>query len=177
MSVEVRPEQPADADVVRQILVEAFRHGPGPREIPPGEEPVEAGLLDGLRADPAAIDSGWLVEVDGTPVAHALVVNVTVDGASALALGTLATLPAHQGKGYGGKAVYAVISALLNREEPLLVVFGSPEYYGRFGFVPAPVMGIGHPSYPSPFLQALALRTGFPRGQVAYPRPYADLEV
>ena len=176
MSIDVRPETPQDADVVRRIVVEAFRLGPGPREIPPDEEPVEGGLLDGLRADPAAIDSGWIVEADGVPVAHALVVNLTVGGAPTLGLGMLATLPEHQRKGYGAKAVYAVIGALLVREEPLLVVFGSPAYYGRFGFVPAPVVGISHRSYPSPYLQALALGTTFPRGDVAYPRPYADLD-
>jgi putative acetyltransferase len=176
MSIDVRPETPEDAGPVRRIVVAAFRYGPGPREIPPGEEPIEGGLLDGLRADPGAIDSGWIVEADGEPVAHALVVNLTVGGTPALGLGMLATLPEHQKRGHGAKAVYAVIGALLERGEPLLIVFGSPQYYGRFGFVPAPVVGISHPSYPSPYLQALALQTPFPRGEVAYPRPYADLD-
>jgi putative acetyltransferase len=183
---------PADGAAVRAVVVAAFTPAgvrPDPPEpagdaepagVPAGDgprpfEPVEAGLLDALRTDPAWIDSGWVVERDGGIVAHALVVPVRVGDAAALALGMVAVHPAHQRRGHGAEVVWAVIHDLVRRSEPLAVVLGSPAYYGRFGFVSAPVVGVHSPRYPAPFLQALALRVGHPRGAVEYPRPYTDL--
>jgi putative acetyltransferase len=169
-AVDVRREEPRDADRVRRVVVAAF----APAE--PDVEPVEAMLLDGLRADPASVTSSWVVEVGGEVVGHLMVVPVTVGGAAASAIGMVAVDPAHQRAGHGGTLVNAALRSLIEAGETLVVVLGSPAYYGRFGFVPAPVVGVESPLYPSPYLQALPLRVAHPRGEITYPGPYHDLE-
>jgi putative acetyltransferase len=168
MTDGVRREAPADRGQVREVVAAAFAPATD-------GEPVEAGLLDALRTDPAWIDSGWVVESAGEIVAHALLVPVRVGDAPAVAVGMVAVRPEHQRRGHGASLVWAAVRELVRRGGPLAVVMGSPAYYGRFGFVPAPVVGVYSPKYPAPFLQALALRVDHPRGVVEYPPPYADL--
>lgn len=167
---DVRPEEPRDAARVRSVVVAAF----APSE--PDVEPVEATLLDGLRADPASVTSSWVVEVDGDIVGHLVVVPVTVGDSPASAIGIVAVDPVHQKAGHGASLVDAALRDLIQAGETLVVVLGSPAYYGRFGFVPAPVVGVESPLYPSPYMQALPLRVAHPRGEVTYPGPYRDLE-
>jgi putative acetyltransferase len=170
-AVDVRHEEPRDGARVRDVVASAF----APRE--PGTEPIEAKLLDSLRADPAAVASSWVAEVDGEVVGHLVVVPVTVGEEPASALGMVSVDPAHQKAGHGGELVNAALRDLIQAGETLVVVLGSPAYYGRFGFVPAPVVGVESQLYPSPFMQALPLRVAHPRGEVVYPKPYRDLEV
>jgi putative acetyltransferase len=170
-AVGVRPEEPRDAGRVRAVVTAAFT------AAEPGAEPVEARLLDGLRADPASVTSSWVVEVDGEVVGYLVVVPVTVGGANASAIGMVAVEPAHQRSGRGRELVDTALRDLIQAGETLVVVLGSPAYYGRFGFVPAPVVGVESTLYPSPYMQALPLRVAHPRGEVVYPQPYRDLEV
>jgi putative acetyltransferase len=169
-AVDVRREEPRDAERVRAVVAAAFA-------ADPDVEPVEARLLDGLRADPASVTSSWVIEVDGEVVGHLVVVPVTVGDAAASAIGMVAVDPAHQKAGHGGSLVNAALGDLIKEGETLVVVLGSPAYYGRFGFVPAPVVGVESPQYPSPYMQALPLRVAHPRGEVTYPQPYRNLEV
>jgi putative acetyltransferase len=174
-AVDVRHEEPRDAARVRSVVAAAFESGRAtPTES--GVDPIEARLLDGLRADPASVTTGWVVEADGDVVGHLLVVPVTVGDAAASAIGMVAVDPAHQKKGYGAELVGAALGELIQAGETLVVVLGNPAYYGRFGFVPAPVVGVESPLYPSPYMQALPLRVAHPRGEITYPRPYRDLE-
>lgn len=169
-AVDIRREEPRDARRVRDVVVNAF----GPDE--PDAERVEARLLDGLRADPSTVISSWVAEVDGDVVGHLVVVPVTVGGERASAIGMVSVDPAHQKSGRGAELVNAALRSLIEAGETLVVVLGSPAYYGRFGFVPAPVVGVESALYPSPFMQALPLRVAHPRGEVIYPQPYRDLE-
>lgn len=169
-AVGVRREEPRDAGRVRSVVVAAFA------TAQPDVEPVEARLLDGLRADPGSVTSGWVAEVDGEVIGHLVVVPVTVGGDGASAIGMVSVEPAHQKVGHGGDLINAALRDLIGAGETLVVVLGSPAYYGRFGFVPAPVVGVESALYPSPFMQALPLRVAHPRGEIMYPRPYRDLE-
>lgn len=170
-AVDVRHEEPRDAAVVRTVVAAAFA------ATEPDVEPVEAKLLDGLRADPASISSSWVVEVDGEVIGHLLVVPVMVGGEPVSGIGMVSVHPAHQKAGRGGELVKAALRDLIQSGETLVVVLGSPAFYGRFGFVPAPVVGVESQLYPSPFMQALPLRVAHPRGEVVYPQPYRDLEI
>lgn len=167
-AVSVRREEPRDAARVRSVVVAAF--------AATDAEPVEARLLDGLRADPASVTSSWVAEVDGEVIGHLVVVPVTVGDGTASAIGMVAVEPAHQKAGHGGSLLGAALGNLIETGETLVVVLGSPAYYGRFGFVPAPVVGVESPLYPSPYMQALPLRVAHPRGEITYPQPYRDLE-
>ncbi len=169
-AVDVRHEEPRDAERARAVVAAAF----APSE--PDVEPVEAKLLDWLRADPASVTSSWVVEVDGEVIGHLVVVPVTVGEGTASAIGMVSVEPAHQKAGYGGELINTALRDLIQVGETLVVVLGSPAYYGRFGFVPAPVVGVESTLYPSPYMQALPLRVAHPRGEVVYPQPYRDLE-
>ena len=59
-----------------------------------------------------------------------------------LSLSPLAVAPAVQHQGVGSALVPAALAAAEARGEPLVVLEGSPVYYGRFGFVDCRPFGI-----------------------------------
>ncbi|WEV26724.1 bifunctional class I SAM-dependent methyltransferase/N-acetyltransferase [Streptomyces sp. 71268] len=161
-----RPETAADVDAIREINTAAF-----PTDL-------EAGIVDALRADPAAWIDGLslLAEApDGTPVAHALLTRCHVDGAPALTLGPCAVLPSAQRTGAGSAAIRAGLDAAHARGEGLVLVLGHPEYYPRFGFTPASRFGIRAPfEVPDEAMMALALDPAhpIPAGTIEYPAAF-----
>jgi putative acetyltransferase len=176
MAAVVRLEEERDADGVRAVVVSAFAaRGPIDPAAPPRDEPLEADLLDALRRDPASVRCSWVAEVDGAVVAHVVMVPVTVGGEPAVGLGMASVDPAHQRSGHGTTVIWAALDDLIKAAEPLVVVLGSPTYYGRFGFVPAPAVGVQSALYPAPYMQALPLRVGHPRGLVEYPAAYSEV--
>jgi putative acetyltransferase len=54
-------------------------------------------------------------------------------------------LPEYQGRRIGTRLIEAGLDNLRQRGCPFVVVLGQPEYYARFGFVPASRHGIGCP--------------------------------
>ncbi len=169
-SFTTRPERPdsaADAAAVRRILLAAF---------PTSEE---AGLVEALRADPAAWLDGLslLAEApDGTPVGQALLTRCHVDGHPALALAPCAVLPPYQRTGAGTAAIRAALRAARRRGENLVLVLGHPEYYPRFGFLPASRLGIrATVDVPDDALMALVLDAEagpVPSGVIRYPAAF-----
>ncbi len=146
----IRPERTGtagdgDAAAIRAVHTAAFR-APGT----PGEVPVEATLVDHLRAD-----AGWLPRlslvavVDGDVVGHVVCTRgwVATPGGdrAALGLGPLGVVPEHQGGGVGSALVHAVLGAADALDEPLVALLGDPGYYRRFGFVPARTLGVESP--------------------------------
>lgn len=57
-------------------------------------------------------------------------------GLTGYLLAPLAVSPDHQKKGLGTRLVEAGIERLRDRGVDLLLVYGDPKYYGRFGFTP-----------------------------------------
>ncbi|MEU2560513.1 bifunctional class I SAM-dependent methyltransferase/N-acetyltransferase [Streptomyces longispororuber] len=142
---------------------------------------AEADLVDALRADADAWLEGmsYVTETpEGEVVAHALLTRCRVGGAPALCLAPVAALPAYQRTGAGSAVVRAVLSAARARGEHLVLVLGHPEYYPRFGFVPASRHGI-KPGFevPDEAMMALVLdgpagpgdAGAVPRGTITYP--------
>ncbi|MFJ3927114.1 GNAT family N-acetyltransferase [Streptomyces sp. NPDC090022] len=141
------------------------------------DTPLEADLVDALRADPAWLPGlSYVAEgPDGAVAAHALLTRCTVDGVPALALAPVAADPARQRSGAGSSVVRALLAAARERGESLVVVLGHPEYYPRFGFVPASRFGIRAPfEVPDEALMALVLddRAPVPAGTIGYPAPF-----
>ncbi|MFK0290178.1 GNAT family N-acetyltransferase [Streptomyces sp. NPDC090442] len=161
-----RPERPEDVAAVRGINLAAF---------PTAEE---ADLVDALRADRDAwIDGLSLVSQapDGSLAGHALLTRCHIDDRPALALAPCAVLPAHQRRGAGTAAIRAALDAARDKGEHLVVVLGHPDYYPRFGFVPASRFGIRAPfEAPDEALMALALDASrpVPSGVIRYAAPF-----
>ncbi|MFI7106874.1 GNAT family N-acetyltransferase [Nonomuraea sp. NPDC050227] len=144
-----RPENAADAAVVREINLSAF---PGPHE---------ADLVEALRADPQAWLPGlaWLAEAPGGELAgYALLTRCHVGDSPAVALGPCAVRPGRQRQGAGSAAIRAALRAAREQGENLVVVLGHAEYYPRFGFTPASGFGIRPPfEVEDKYMMALAL--------------------
>ncbi|WP_413252788.1 GNAT family N-acetyltransferase [Streptomyces brevispora] len=161
-----RPETAADTGAVHAVNAAAF-----PTD-------AEARLVDALRDDPQAWLPGlsYVAEAaDGSVAAHALLTRCLVGGAPALALAPVATAPGHQRQGAGQAVVRALLDAARLRPEPLVLVLGHPEYYPRFGFVPASRYGI-RPGFevPDEAMMALVLDDSgpVPRGTIQYPAAF-----
>ncbi|MFD3776931.1 GNAT family N-acetyltransferase [Streptomyces sp. NPDC058612] len=160
-----RPETAADTAAVRGVNLAAF------------DTPLEADLVDALRADDAWIPGlSYVAEgPDGSVAAHALLTACEVDGARALALAPVAADPALQRSGAGSSVVRALLAAARERGESLVLVLGHPDYYQRFGFVPASRFGIRAPfEVPDEAMMALVLDDSVPvpAGTISYPAPF-----
>lgn len=140
MPLLIRPERPGDEPAIAAVVGAAFRR-PDPEDAV-----VEVKLVDDLRAG-----EGWLprlslvAALDGALVGHVVCSRAGVDGAPALGLGPLGVRPDQQRRGVGQALMHSVLGAADALGEPLVVLLGSPRYYGRFGFVPASTLGIVAP--------------------------------
>ncbi|WNF30626.1 bifunctional class I SAM-dependent methyltransferase/N-acetyltransferase [Streptomyces sp. C11-1] len=161
-----RPEAAGEHEAVHAVNAAAF------------PTPDEADLVDALRADPEAWlpDLGYVAEApDGSLAAYALLTRCRVGDAPALALAPVATSPAFQRQGAGQAVVRAVLDAARVRGEVLVLVLGHPDYYPRFGFVPASRYGIRAGfEVPDEAMMALVLdgSVPVPAGMIRYPAAF-----
>jgi putative acetyltransferase len=163
----VRRERADDVESIRAVHRAAFE----------GEEPVEVGLVDALRADPAWLPHLSLVAVHGGEVVgHVVATRARVGAVPALGVGPLGVLPDAQGRGVGSALMYAVLGAAQARDETLVGLLGEPAYYGRFGFVAAADVGITAPDPAwGPYFQVLVLAGRPPTGTFRYATPFDEL--
>lgn len=128
----IRPEQPADHDAVRTINTAAF------------ETDAEANLVDALR-DRATPLITLVAEDEGEIIGHICFSPVTLEGHPELplmGLAPMAVLPARQRTGIGIMLVNAGINTCKQLGMAAVIVLGHPQYYPRFGFVPASRFGL-----------------------------------
>ena len=133
MKISIRTEQPEDRTDIRRITEAAF----GGRE--------EAQIVDMLRESCSDLLSLVAIAEDRT-VGHILFSPVTIEGVElhpeGMGLAPMAVLPACQGRGVGSRLVRAGLERLQKASVPFVVVLGHPNYYPRFGFLPASRYGI-----------------------------------
>jgi putative acetyltransferase len=164
----IRAERPGDADGIRDTNALAFG------------EPLEARLVDALRGAPGSLS---LVAIDdGRVVGHIFFTPVTIEPPVTRRMAGLAPMavrPECQRSGIGSQLIRAGLEECRRHGYSAVVVLGHPEYYPRFGFVPAHTYGLTceFPSPPEAFmaveLEAGALRGV--RGLVRYMPQFADL--
>jgi putative acetyltransferase len=177
-SLRLRPEEPADSPVIRQVVAEAFARPGGP--LPP-----EVRLVESLRASDAWLpELSMVAEFGGQLVGYALLSRVQVDPGlvPALALGPVAVPPRRQGHGFGTAVVQAALDAAMELGERLVVVLGAPAFYRRFGFEPAarfaltsPWSGLGDPWQALVLPAAVSNAEPPPQGEVNYPPAWAQV--
>jgi putative acetyltransferase len=129
----IRPETPEDSAAIRSVNQEAF------------EDSTEANLVEKLHSRQAYTLS--LVATDGDKViGHILFSPVTIESKDTsfgvVGLGPMAVLPSQQRKGVGSQMVRAGLKECRRLGHEIVVVLGHPDYYPRFGFVPASKYGI-----------------------------------
>jgi putative acetyltransferase len=137
----VRRERPTDHGAVAEVHADAF--GRPDAEGPPGE----VALVEALRQSNAYVFGLSLVaEVDEELVGHVLVTRATVDQRyPALAMAPLGVRRDHRDQGIATALVNGVLGAADALGHTMVGVLGSPDWFGRFGFVPSRVHGIEAP--------------------------------
>jgi len=129
----IRPETPEDADSIRHVNQQAF-----------GQED-ESKLVEKLRNNGVLTISLVAVQ-DNEIIGHIAFSPVKVESErssfEAIALAPMAVLPAHQRKGIGSQMVRAGLEECRRLGHEVVVLVGHPDYYPRFGFMPAKPGGI-----------------------------------
>lgn len=167
----IRRERPDDVPAIDAVVSAAFAKEPGQR-------PIEAGLVDDLRASQQWIPALSLVADREGVVGHVVCSRSWVEQTPVLGLGPLAVAPEHQGRGIGSALVHAVLGAADALDEPLVALLGNPAYYSRFGFRIGSDLAVACP-YPdaAPAFQVRTLATYRPdiTGTFAYAEAFDNL--
>ena len=147
-SATLRDERAGDAMRIRQVHGSAF-----PTE-------AEATLVDALRRA-GRLSLSLLAEVDGELVGH-LALSPVTGGASARGLGLapVAVLPAFQNRGVGSALIREALARCRRLDVGYVVVLGHPDYYGRFGFLPASTWNLSDEYGGGDAFQAIELAAG-----------------
>lgn len=119
----IRDAMPTDHGAIDAIVGAAF------------ESEAEVALVGRIRAGGILL---WerVAERDGEIVGHVMVSRAKLDGGRQVAmLSPLAVRPDMQRAGIGSALVRDVCAIADAAGEPLIGLQGSPEYYGRLGFV------------------------------------------
>jgi len=148
----IRPETSKDIAAIRHINEEAF----GQKE--------EAEIVEKLRRRGVLTISLVAVQ-DNEIVGHIAFSPVKVESEhssfEAIALAPMSVLPACQRKGIGSQLVHAGLEECRRIGHELVVVLGHPNYYPRFGFVPASTYSIKSEfDVPDEAFMVLELRQG-----------------
>ncbi|MEG4227465.1 N-acetyltransferase [Microcoleus sp. N9_B2] len=132
--MDIRTEKPEDLEAVRNVNIAAF-----------GRE-NEANLVDQLRGIGATFS---LVAVQSDRiVGHIFFSLVTVEGKcsrnlSILGLAPVAVLPDYQRQGIGTLLIQQGLKECRRSGFQAVVVLGHPDFYSRFGFIPASRKNLG----------------------------------
>jgi putative acetyltransferase len=129
----VRPEKPEDIPAIRIVNRRAFGGA------------AEADLVDALRRNGKTVIS-LVAEDDGLIVGHVFFSLVAIQskgaGFTGVGLAPLAVIPERQNQAIGSTLVEHGLRRCREEGHPYVVVLGHPDYYPRFGFVPASRFGI-----------------------------------
>lgn len=179
MQIQIRQTTDSETPAICDLIKAAFG----------GEQGSEVAQLTlDLLADPSAqpllslVATAQRTEIGAPPLGHILFTHAMLHASgassapipSAAILAPLAVRPDTQSQGIGGRLIADGLARLTAAGVDLVFVLGHPDYYPRYGFVPAGSLGFDAP-YPIPPEHASAwmvqaLRPGLlghVRGQIA----------
>jgi putative acetyltransferase len=172
--VKIRVERPDDIDAIADVVGAAFGSAVEPR------------LVELLRASAHFVPEWSLVaELRHRIVGHVMVTYAELDDGTTRRrianLSPLAVAPEVQRGGIGTALVREICARVDAAAEPLVVLEGSPAYYGRLGFEYCVPYGIHIelPHWaPREAAQVMRFRNYDPRlrGQVVYPPAFVECE-
>ena len=137
----VRRQRAGDYEAIRRIYAAAFA-----RPENPGSVPLEVGVFDALwEAGDVVPELSFTALEDVGAVGHVTASRATVAADSVVAVGPIGVLSEFQGLGIGSALMDALLTAADEADVPMIVLLGSPQYYGRFGFRPAEELGVISP--------------------------------
>ena len=140
--MNIRLETPADYSTVEQITREAFWN----HHVPGCDEHYLAHVL--RKAECFLPELDFIAEQNGTLVGNIMYTKAKIvgdDGAEypVLSFGPISVMPEFQGRGVGGKLILHTLSLAKEMGHTAVLIYGDPDYYGRFGFVSAEQYRIG----------------------------------
>ncbi|MGE0876507.1 MAG: GNAT family N-acetyltransferase [Burkholderiales bacterium] len=162
-SVRIRLAARSDREGIRAVHLRAF---------PEGEGRLVANLASDLLDEETQPETIALVaETGGGVVGHIAFSPVTADTRGdwrGYILAPLGVLPEHHGAGIGSMLVEGGIELLSGKMAGVVLVYGDPRYYGRFGFSAEAAAGFVPPyALRHPFgWQARVLHGAGPNGRV-----------
>ena len=170
--VFIRSEEPEDLPLIDQINLAAFgRSGEGK-------------LIRALRESDAWLPGLSLLAATAEEViGHLLFTRIHIVGDGqvwpTVALAPMAVLPDWQGQQIGTLLVQVGLQTVAREGHDSVIVLGHPDYYPRFGFVPASQWGIRCPfPVPGEAFMALELEEGSlsaKAGTVRYSKPFTEI--
>lgn len=139
----IRVERLDDAAGIGTLISEAFAD----RSYASG---TEAQIVNALR-DAGALSLSLVAEREGQLIGQVVFSPAKIGETDVIALGPVAVSPGLQGQGIGGSLIREGL-AQLGSGKPIALL-GDPNYYGRFGFAPAPL--VTYEGKSGPFIQVL----------------------
>lgn len=166
-AVTIRREQAGDEATIHRLTEAAFREMPY-------SEGDEQHLVDALRRDGDLALS--LVAEDGARiVGHIAFSRVAISDGTPdwYDLGPVSVWPELHRQGIGSALIRQGIATLRENGAAGIVLLGSPDYYGRFGFRHEPQLR--YPGTPPEYFQCLVLTGDLPEGEVTYAPAFRPL--
>jgi len=146
MNINIRLEEPKDYRAVEEIARAAF-NTPDRVERSKIGCPMEHHMVYRLREKDGIMDLSFVAEVNGKIVGHIIYSNAHIlqpdsSKVDVLDIGPISVFPEMQKSGIGSALMKHSIEEAKKLGHGAILFFGHPEYYPRFGFVPANEFGI-----------------------------------
>ena len=158
--LRVRHERAGDVNDIGRVTANAF----APMPFASG---TEARIVGALRTA-GALAVSLVATVGDELVGHVAFSPVTIDDRSVgwYALGPISVAPQTQRRGAGSVLIARGLERLRQLQAGGCVLLGSPDYYGRFGFLSDPALT--YRGRPNRFLQRLVLSEAPMTGDVRF---------
>ncbi|TDL80515.1 GNAT family N-acetyltransferase [Peribacillus frigoritolerans] len=170
--IKIRQEAPSDISAIKKVNDAAF-----------GQE-NEANLIHTIRKSPSFVPELSLVAENEEIVGHILFTKITIETENgsevpSLALAPMAVKPEFQKEGIGSQLVREGLKRCREHGYDSVIVLGHPEFYPKFGFVPASTKGIKPPfTVPDEVFMLIELKSGAldeAAGVVKYPPAFMNV--